>query len=132
MGYNLLIVDDSATTRTIIKKILSLSKIEVGELFEAENGKVAIDLLYSKWIDLVFADINMPEMNGVEMINRMSDDGMLKTIPVVIVSSDGNEARIEELMSKGVKAYLRKPFTPEIIKEIAETILGGEKNEHKI
>jgi two-component system chemotaxis response regulator CheY len=132
MGYNLLIVDDSATTRTIIKKILSLSKIEVGELFEAENGKVAIDLLYSKWIDLVFADINMPEMNGVEIINRMSDDGMLKTIPVVIVSSDGNEARIEELMSKGVKAYLRKPFTPEIIKEIAETILGGEKNEHKI
>jgi len=123
MAFNLLIVDDSATTRTIIKRILELSTIEIGELYEAEDGEAALDLLQEKWIDLVFADINMPRMNGVEMVQRMSEDGMLKSIPVVVVSSEGSETRIEEMMSKGIKAYLRKPFTPENIKELAESIL---------
>lgn len=132
MSYNFLIVDDSATTRTIIKKILSMSDIDVGELYEAENGKKALDVLSCSWVDLVFADINMPEMNGMEMIRKMSEDGLLSTIPVVVVSSDGNEARIEELMSKGIKVYLRKPFTPEIFREVTSTILGGGKYEHKI
>jgi two-component system chemotaxis response regulator CheY len=130
MAYNFLIVDDSATTRTIIKKILELSSIEIGELHEAADGEEALEVLQNKWIDLVFADINMPRMNGVEMVQRMMEDGMLKSIPVVIVSSEGSETRIEEMMSKGIKAYLRKPFTPENIKELAENILnlnkGGE------
>ena len=85
----------------------------------------ALDLLKKHWIDLVFADINMPEMNGIEMVQKMREDGLLDTIPVVIVSSDGSQARIEELMSKGVRAYLRKPFTPEAIKEITNKVLGG-------
>jgi len=130
MAYNFLIVDDSATTRTIIKKILELSSIEIGELHEAADGEEALEVLQNKWIDLVFADINMPRMNGVEMVQRMMEDGMLKSIPVVIVSSEGSETRIEEMMSKGIKAYLRKLFTPENIKELAENILnlnkGGE------
>ncbi|HPI02767.1 MAG TPA: response regulator [Candidatus Goldiibacteriota bacterium] len=130
MAYNFLIVDDSITTRTIIKKILQLSSIEIGELHEAADGEEALEVLQNKWIDLVFADINMPRMNGVEMVQRMREDGMLKSIPVVIVSSEGSETRIEEMMSKGIKAYLRKPFTPENIKELAENILnlnkGGE------
>jgi len=130
MAYNFLIVDDSVTTRTIIKKILELSSIEIGELHEAADGEEALEVLQNKWIDLVFADINMPRMNGVEMVQRMREDGMLKSIPVVIVSSEGSETRIEEMMSKGIKAYLRKPFTPENIKELAENILnlnkGGE------
>jgi len=130
MAYNFLIVDDSITTRTIIKKILQLSSIEIGELHEAADGEEALEVLQNKWIDLVFADINMPRMNGVEMVQRMREDGMLKSIPVVIVSSEGSETRIEEMMAKGIKAYLRKPFTPENIKELAENILnlnkGGE------
>ncbi|OPZ65204.1 MAG: hypothetical protein BWY84_00501 [Candidatus Aerophobetes bacterium ADurb.Bin490] len=127
MAYNFLIVDDSATTRTIIKKILELSSIEIGELHEAADGEEALEVLQNKWIDLVFADINMPRMNGVEMVQRMREDGMLKSIPVVIVSSEGSETRIEEMMAKGIKAYLRKPFTPENIKELAESILNLDK-----
>lgn len=126
MAYNFLIVDDSATTRAIIKKILGLSKLEIGTLFEAENGADALEKLKENWIDLIFADINMPVMNGVEMVNKMAEDGVLKSLPVVIVSSDGSETRIEEMMTQGVKAYLRKPFTPETIKEVAERILGGQ------
>ncbi|HPN64678.1 MAG TPA: response regulator [Candidatus Goldiibacteriota bacterium] len=127
MAYNFLIVDDSITTRTIIKKILQLSSIEIGELHEAADGEEALEVLQNKWIDLVFADINMPRMNGVEMVQRMREDGMLKSIPVVIVSSEGSETRIEEMMAKGIKAYLRKPFTPENIKELAESILNLDK-----
>lgn len=131
MAYNFMVVDDSSTTRTIIKKILGLSGLEIGEIIEAENGSDALAKMQDSWIDLVFADINMPGMNGIEMVKKMSENGMLKSLPVVIVSSDGSETRIEELMSEGVRAYLRKPFSPETIKEIAESILGGGKNAGK-
>lgn len=124
MSYNILIVDDSRTTRMVISKTLNLSGIPVNQLFEAENGKVALEILDKNWIDLVLADINMPEMDGVEMVDQMAKDGLLKTIPVVIVSTEGSQARIEEMRAKGVKAYVRKPFTPELIKNLVEDILG--------
>lgn len=128
MLYNILIVDDSRTTRAVISKTLNLAGLPINELYEAENGRVALEILGKKWIDLVLADINMPEMDGVEMIDKMSKDGLLRTIPVVVVSTEGSQTRIEEMRSKGVKAYIRKPFTPEVIKGIVEDILG-EKNE---
>ncbi len=129
MAFNFMVVDDSSTTRTIIRKILGLSGMDIGEVIEAENGSDALKKLENTWVDLVFADINMPEMNGIEMVKKMSENGMLKSLPVVIVSSDGSDTRIEELMTEGVRAYLRKPFSPETIKEIAEKILlGGGKN----
>ena len=128
MSYNFMVVDDSSTTRTIIKTILGMSGLDIGEIIEAENGADALSKMEDAWVDLVFADINMPQMNGVEMVKKMSESGMLKTVPVVIVSSDGSETRMEELLSEGVRAYLRKPFSPESIKEITEKILGGGKN----
>lgn len=127
MSYNILIVDDSRTTRTVISKTLNIAGIPINRLHEAENGKVALKILEDNWVDLVLADINMPEMDGVEMVNRMARDGLLKTIPVVIVSTEGSQTRIEEMRAKGVKAYVRKPFTPELIKSLVEDILG-EKN----
>jgi two-component system chemotaxis response regulator CheY len=127
MPYNILIVDDSRTTRKVISKTLNLAGVPINQLHEAENGKVALKILEDNWVDLVFADINMPEMDGVEMIDHMAKDGLLKTIPVVIVSTEGSQTRIEEMRAKGVKAYVRKPFTPELIKNLVEDILG-EKN----
>jgi len=127
MSYNILIVDDSRTTRAVISKTLNLAGVPINHLHEAENGKVALKILEDNWVDLVLADINMPEMDGVEMIDRMAKDGLLKTIPVVIISTEGSQTRIEEMRAKGVKAYVRKPFTPELIKNLVEDILG-EKN----
>lgn len=123
MAYNILLVDDSETVRAIISKTLHLAGVETGKILEAANGRDALALLESEWIDLVFADINMPVMGGVEMIDKMHQDGLLKTVPVVIVSTEGSRARIDELMAKGVRAYIRKPFTPEAIRNVIEEVL---------
>ena len=129
MSYNILIVDDSRTTRAVIVKTLNLAGISIGELYQAENGEDALEVLDENWIDLVLADINMPVMDGVEMISIMSKDGLLQTVPVVVISTEGSKTRIEEMRAKGVRAYVRKPCTPEVIKNIVEGILGDQDAE---
>ena len=125
MSLNVLIVDDSQTVREIIAKTLEMAQIPVGERFTAANGKEALDILRDQWIDLVFSDINMPVMGGVEMIEKMSQDDVLKNIPVVVVSTEGSATRIEQLKQKGVDAYIRKPFTPERLREVVDQIIGA-------
>ena len=125
MKLNVLIVDDSSTVRSVLKKTLDLANIPVGELFEAENGRDALQILHDQWIDLVFADINMPVMGGIEMVENMSDHGMMNSIPVVIVTTEGSQTRIEQLRQKGIKGYIRKPFTPESVKDEVNKIIGS-------
>jgi len=129
MSINILIVDDSTTVRAVIEKTLRLSGVEIGNILHASNGKEALELLRNNWVDLVLTDINMPVMNGVELINEMSQDELLKTIPIAIVSTEGSQTRVEELKSKGVKAYLRKPFTPEALKKLVIDLLGVSEDE---
>lgn len=124
MALNILLVDDSATVRAVIAKTLKITGVEISELYQAENGKEALDILADNWVDLVFADINMPVMDGVEMIEKMYEDGLLKTIPVVIVSTEGSATRVEQLKSRGVSAYIRKPFTPEVLRKVMDGIVG--------
>ena len=123
MSYNILIVDDSAIVRAVIKKTLTIADVDVGELFNAANGKEALEIIGDNWIDLVFADINMPVMGGIEMLEKMCEDGLLKTIPVVIISTEGSATRIEQLKIKGVSAYIRKPFTPEQLRAAVDDIM---------
>ena len=124
MSYNVLIVDDSSVVRSVIGKTMTLSDIPVSETFYAENGQEALNVLAKERIDIVFADINMPVMSGVEMVDRMVKNGMIDTVPVIIVSTEGSTTRIEQLMKKGVKGYVRKPFTPEKVRTIFKEILG--------
>ena len=124
MSYNILIVDDSKTIRSVIKKTLDIANVPVGDLYEAENGKEALDVMNSNWIDLIFADINMPVMTGIEMIKKMSEDNTLDKTPVIIVSTDGSKTRIDELLELGVKAYLRKPINPEELRNIVKEVMG--------
>jgi len=124
MSFNILIVDDSRTIRAVIKKTLSIANVPVGELFEAENGKVALDIMKNQWIDLVFADINMPVMTGVEMVDKMADDQLLEKLPVIIVSTEGSKSRIDQLINKGVKAFVKKPITPEQMTNVVNLVMG--------
>ncbi len=125
MAYNILIVDDSAIVRAVIGKTLRLAGVDVGRIFEAANGREALDCIDKEWVDLVFADINMPVMNGMEMIDDLARRGVLRELPVVMVSTERSVTRIEELKAKGVRAYLRKPFTPELIRDVVEKLLGN-------
>lgn len=124
MGLRVLVVDDSAIIRSVIKKSITLSGLDVSEIFEAANGLEALKVLADAWIDIIFADLNMPEMNGEELVKAMSKDNLLVSIPVVIVSSEPSQTRIDELKRLGIRAYLRKPFRPENFRDIVSTVLG--------
>ena len=132
MALNVLIVDDSGVMRAMIKKTLRMTDIEFGEIYEAADGQQGLDQLKNQWIDLVLADINMPVMNGEKMITHMKEDLELKDIPVVVISTEGSETRIERLKQKGVR-FIRKPFEPEIISNVINDLIQtGEGNEPEI
>jgi two-component system chemotaxis response regulator CheY len=123
MAYNVLIVDDSRVVRSVVHRTLQLAGVELGEVHQAENGRQALEVLDRVWIDMVFADINMPVMSGLQMVDEMVSRRLMDSIPVVIISTERSITRIEELKSKGISAYLNKPFTPENIRNVVDQIL---------
>ena len=116
MALNVLIVDDSAVMRTMVLKVLKMSGVPLGEVYEAGDGKQGLDVLDRNWVDLVIVDINMPVMTGVEMIDRIRANPSLADLPIVVVSTEGSENRIGRLAEQGV-TFVHKPFTPEILKD---------------
>lgn len=126
MAFNILIVDDSQTVRAVVAKTLAMANVAVNEVFHAANGQEALETLRAHWIDLVFSDINMPVMGGVEMIQLMKQDDVLKAIPVVVLSTEGSATRIQNLREQGVRAYIRKPFTPEQLRAVVDEVLGDD------
>ncbi len=124
MAFNILVVDDSATVRDFFVKTLRLAQVPVGTLFQARDGAEAWSILKESWIDLVFTDINMPVMDGFELVRKMRADDLLDRIPVVVVSAEQDEKGITEMLTLGARAYIRKPFTPEQIREVVEDQLG--------
>jgi two-component system, chemotaxis family, chemotaxis protein CheY len=76
-------------------------------------------------VDIVFTDINMPQMSGLELVEQMSKDGLMQNVPVVIVSTERSKARIDELRRQGIKAYIKKPFKPEDLKAVIHEVLGS-------
>lgn len=125
MAYTIMVVDDSDTIRAVLGRALNMTKLEVDEVIEAVNGEDALAKLKKKWVDIVFTDIHMPQMSGIELVDAMMADPDLSEIPIVIVSTEGSTTRIEELQRKGIKGYLRKPFTPERIRDVIVQTLGG-------
>jgi two-component system chemotaxis response regulator CheY len=131
MSFNVLIVDDSSSMRAIIKKIIKVSGFGVGEFLAAADGKEALKMLTDKWVDIVLTDINMPEMNGMELIAEMKKDELMRSIPVVMVTTEGSEKKMREAMDLGARGYVKKPFLPEDIKRTLSSIMGeedGQKN----
>lgn len=125
MGLNILIVDDSQIARSQIARSLELANVPVRRLHEAGNGAEALRVLISQPVDLVLADVNMPVMGGAELIERMSRDDLLWSIPIVMVLADDSDGLAEELRSKGVRAYLRKPVEPESIRTVIDGVMGA-------
>jgi len=127
MSYNFLIVDDSKTARMMLAKTLKISGIDLGEVFLAEDGSQALEILKDNWIDLVMTDLHMPVMGGIEMVSTMAENGLINSVPVVVISSDASQTRMDDLRQQGIRDYLCKPVRPERIKSVVEAILEAEK-----
>ena len=123
MAINVLVVDDSSVMRAMIIKTLRMSGIPLGETHQAANGREGLDTLNRNWIDLAIVDINMPIMNGEEMIDQMLGNTETKDIPILVISTEGSKTRIERLKNK-VSGFVQKPFSPEKIRDIVREILG--------
>lgn len=124
MSYNILIVDDSKSMRRVIRKTLEISGFRIGDYLEAANGQEALDLIEGKWIDLILSDIHMPVMDGFGFIRSLREKEDFDDIPVVFVTTEANEERLNELMALGAKGYIRKPFRPEEIFAFLNRIMG--------
>jgi two-component system chemotaxis response regulator CheY len=124
MAFNILIVDDSEVMRSVISRVVKLSGFDVGAVYEADNGENALKILDTNWVDIVLSDINMPVMDGVELLKRIKESDMFSDVPVVIISTEGRSNRIEDIMEIGASGYITKPFKPEEIRDILCESLG--------
>ena len=123
MAINVLIVDDSKVVRHMIEKTLHVAQLPIGEVYQAADGQEGLTCLENHWIDLVLVDINMPVMTGEEMIDHMQENPAWADLPVIVVSTEGSETRIERLKQKGV-TFVHKPFSPEVVSRVVTEILG--------
>lgn len=123
MQRTILIVDDSATTRALIKRAIGISGFGEARVIEAGNGREGLASASENHPDVILADLQMPEMNGVEMIQRLFEAPGTRDIPVVVVSAEPNQATIDALRRAGVKGHLAKPFTPERIRDVVGPLL---------
>lgn len=123
MSLNVLVVDDSAVMRRMIRRTLELSGIPLGEVYEAGNGEGGLELLKVHWVDLVLLDLNMPVMDGEAMLSRLRADESLRGVKVVVISTEGSETRIQQLQPH-IDGYIHKPFTPEALGAAIRTLTG--------
>jgi len=114
----LLLVDDSATMRKIVIRSLAQAGFEPEVVLEAGNGAEALEVLKSNEVDLILSDINMPEMNGLELLEKVKADASHSNTPVVMVTSEGSPTIIEQAMSSGAAGHIQKPFNADKIKEV--------------
>jgi two-component system chemotaxis response regulator CheY len=120
----ILIVDDSAVMRAMILKTMRMSGLPIGEVMQAANGQEGLAQLRTSPVDLLVVDINMPVMNGEEMITAMHEDPNLTAVPTIVVSTEGSATRIERLMKYGVR-FIHKPFSPEQIRDTVKQVMTG-------
>ena len=123
MSFNVLIVDDSAVMRAMIARVVRLSGVPLGELFEAPNGAEGLRVVREQWVDLVLLDINMPVMNGEEMLRRLRAEPETAALPVIVVSTESSDTRVHALEALGV-AFVHKPFAPEDLRDTILRITG--------
>jgi two-component system chemotaxis response regulator CheY len=119
---NILIVDDSATMRTMIRRVIDLTELPIGTVYEAVNGLEALHILETCSVHAVFTDINMPVMSGYELLTEMARRDAWKDILRIVISTDGSLLRQEEVRELNVNLYIRKPFRPEVVRNVLSRI----------
>ena len=117
MPLDVLIVDDSAAIRKILQRVLVQADLPLGRVHEANDGREALEKLHSESIGLVLSDINMPNMDGIELLETIKANGAWKSLPILMITTEGSQERVLQALKLGAAGYVRKPFTAEQIKD---------------
>jgi two-component system chemotaxis response regulator CheY len=117
MALDVLIVDDSAAIRKILHRVLVQAEVPLGKVHEASDGNDALLKLQTEKVGLILSDINMPNMDGIELLTRLKSDEATKMVPIIMVTTEGSQAKVLQALELGAAGYVRKPFTAEQIKE---------------
>jgi two-component system chemotaxis response regulator CheY len=117
MDSDVLVVDDSAAIRKILTRVLRQTGMAIQTIHEAGDGQDALALMEQHRIDLVLSDINMPKMDGLQLLGALKASPQWHNIPVVMITTEGGETKVAEAVRLGAAGYVRKPFTADQIKE---------------
>jgi len=123
-SIRVLIVDDSSVMRKILERSLRQAGVELASVFQAGNGAEALAVLAESQVDLILCDINMPVMDGLEFVKQLPGVENAKGAPVIMITTEGSESHVVQALSAGAKGYIRKPFTPEQVKDHVLPLLG--------
>jgi len=124
-NISVLIVDDSSVMQKIVERSLRQAGIEIGQVYEAGNGLEALAVLNERKVNLVLCDVNMPGMDGLEFVKQLPTVEKAKGVPVVMITTEGSEGHVVQALSAGARGYIRKPFTPDQVKEHIVPVLAG-------
>jgi two-component system, chemotaxis family, chemotaxis protein CheY len=116
MPLDLLIVDDSAAIRKILERVLRQAGIPIGNVHQSGDGLEAIETLKKQSVGLILADINMPNMDGLELLGKVKGAPEWEKIPVIMVTTESSQAKVMQAVELGAAGYIRKPFTADQIK----------------
>jgi two-component system chemotaxis response regulator CheY len=125
MLVDVLIVDDSAAIRKILQRVLRQAELPLGQIYEAGDGLEALKTLDSQRVDLVLADINMPNMDGLQLLDRIKTSEKWKHLPVVMVTTEGSESKVMSAAKLGAVGYVRKPFSAEQFRQTLDDIFAA-------
>jgi len=121
---NLLIVDDSTAIRKILLRVLNQTGLPLGQVLEACDGREALKLLEDHGVDLILSDINMPNMDGLELLRTLRESPQWHDLPVVMITTEGGQARVQEAIELGATSYVRKPFSADLLRDKLAALLS--------
>lgn len=122
MGTTILAVDDSVSVRKMVQFTLEAKGMQVKV---ADDGLEALEVLRHHTIDAIILDINMPKMNGLELLQKVKSDGAYATIPVIMLTTEGQDEDKDKAVALGASAYVVKPFKPSQLLKLLEEVLPG-------
>ena len=127
MSMKIIIADDSRTARFLIKQYLEMAGFYKTDFIEVESGREALDYLKKNAVDIVITDYKMPEMDGLDLLRRVKASPKLHDLPVLVITSFANQAKIDELLENGAFAVLQKPLSLAKLHETVKPFLTSEE-----
>jgi two-component system, chemotaxis family, chemotaxis protein CheY len=127
MEWDILLVDDYSAIRKILQRMLRQSGLAIGNIYGADDGQQALDLLKMHKVDVILTDVIMPNMDGMELLAAVKSAPQWRHIPILVITTEGSESKVSEAVRLGAAGYVRKPFTSDQIKEKLQAILAAKR-----